>query len=540
MQPVFDIPEIYYQHGIKRVIISPGSRSAPLTIAFARHPKIEKFIIPDERSAAFYALGMSQVDHVPTILICTSGTASINYFPAIAEAFLRKIPLIVLTADRPPEHIQQQEGQAIFQHQVYGQHVVKSYQLPFEYSEDSSIYFNRIINESALIANEYQQPVHLNIPFREPFYPSQDDKFSTTCRIVTPIDLPTQLDISKLNHLIQGYQKILIIAGQHEPLETISINGYIPVFQDITCNYQFGNLKIEHIDYIIGDTFEHPDLIIQIGEAFISKSIKQYLRKNTQADHWLIRHETTHLTDTFYGITNVIQASAKDILPFLDFSNVSPSYFNACQQIEEKISTTIAQHLSSLGESELKAVNQVLNTIPHDSIVHLGNSMPVRYAHILRNKTHTQQYFCNRGASGIDGSSSTAIGTALVTQQMNVVILGDMSFLYDHNAFWNQHIPENLLFIVINNQGGGIFKLINGPSSQPEMTDYFVTPQQQTAQSTATSHGFHYISLSSSSNISVEIEKVVKKKQKTIIEFHIESDENKKSFQSLRALLAKL
>ncbi|MEM9858842.1 MAG: thiamine pyrophosphate-binding protein, partial [Bacteroidota bacterium] len=179
LQSVFNLIEICARHGLERAVISPGSRNAPLTIALARNQNIKCRSISDERSAAFIALGIAQQLGKPTLLCCTSGSAALNYAPAIAEAFFQQIPLIVLTADRPPEWIDQYDGQTIRQNEIYGKHVKKSFTIPVDLENKASeIHANRIMNEAVNSSIDFPQgPVHINFPFREPFYPEKEIKF---------------------------------------------------------------------------------------------------------------------------------------------------------------------------------------------------------------------------------------------------------------------------------------------------------------------------------------------------------------------------
>ena len=188
LQPVVNIAEICARKGVENVVLSPGSRCAPLTIAFARHPKLTVRTVSDERAAAFIALGMAQTTGKPTVLICTSGTAALNYAPAVAEAFFLQVPLLVLTADRPPEWIDQLDGQTIRQQQVYGQHIKRSFDFPVALENPDAVWHTeRMVSEALNEAVAYPAgPVHINVPLREPFYPADGEnlQYGTEVKVI--------------------------------------------------------------------------------------------------------------------------------------------------------------------------------------------------------------------------------------------------------------------------------------------------------------------------------------------------------------------
>ncbi|HVD97033.1 MAG TPA: 2-succinyl-5-enolpyruvyl-6-hydroxy-3-cyclohexene-1-carboxylic-acid synthase [Cytophagaceae bacterium] len=493
MQAIYNIAQICALKGIQHAVLSPGSRCAPLTVSFARHEKIKKYIIPDERSAAFTALGLSRMTKLPTILICTSGSAAYNYAPAVAEAYFQQIPLLILTADRPPEWIDQLDGQTIRQQEIYGDHVKGSFTLPVETQHpDAAWQVERIVNEAINLAAQFPKgPVHINIPLREPFYPKGEIVFSD-CKIIEPLTTKHSLSDAQWDILSQEtkqYKKILVVAGQsdaEEKLTSLLSKLEIPMITDLISNHSFEGSICHHDLYLNAATSNlQPDLLITFGNSVISKSLKGFLRTHKPRAHWHLQ-EAGAVADTFQSLTRSIPVSPIYFFEEMGKRKIaSPAYQKSWQALDRAFSPAVAKFLSEEKTfSELEAVYKVLTALPSNSLLHLANSMPVRYANTIGILQKNVEIIANRGTSGIDGVISTAYGTALATDKLVTVLTGDMSFLYDRNAFWNNYLPSNLRIVILNNHGGGIFRMIDGPASQPEGEEYFVTRQMLTAENT--------------------------------------------------------
>lgn len=475
--------------------MSPGSRNAPLTISFARHPEIKKWVIPDERSAGFIALGIAQKTHSPVVLCCTSGTALLNYAPAIAEAFYREIPLIVLSADRPPQLIDQRDGQTIRQFEALKNHVRSSVQLPLITSDsDSEQYLNLLIESLKESIKLPKGPVHINIPFAEPFYPTGEESLS-----YENVQIDIEEDVSEAKPKIDtgAYQNILVLVGQKDTdseLDNVleEVSNQIPVLKFPLNNLSFG---IEHVDLFVDQQEEfEPDLLITSGLSVLSKKLKNFLRKHKPQKH--IHFDSAGIeVDTFQSNPEIVRGSLKTFLNDNGFANADPQYLNLWNSYEAKT----RQALSEFGErdqfSESLAAKIIMQAIPRESILHLSNSMPVRYADMF-GKPNSIECFSNRGTSGIDGCTSTAIGTSLATDKLNILVTGDLAFLYDRNAFFHNHSTPNLRVIVLNNQGGGIFRLIDGPANLPELEEYFETRHNRTAEYICAENKLEYIKVS--------------------------------------------
>ncbi len=469
---------------MQHVIVSPGSRSAPLVMAFARHSNIQLTPIIDERSAAFFALGIAQQLQQIVALVCTSGSAVLNYSPALAEAFYQKIPLVVFTADRPHEWINQQDGQAIVQKDVYHNYILKSFELPCEPATETELWHSdRIINEAINIAITQQGPVHINIPLLEPLYEQVAITIKETPKIINSIKRKSQNNIPFLENLIEV--KILILGGNGNfDLSVYDLTQFsnCVFLSEINCNTN--NETFHHnldalISAIPNNEIEkyQPELLITFGGAIVSKKMKEFLRNNPPKRHWRLSEHQVHI-DTFQCLTDVIDASIFEVLGELEnLINKKNKFQEEWNKLSEKVKSKQENFLNNAPFSDIIIYKNLSSQISRLKSInlHLGNSTPVRYAAYF-NWGNGTIINSNRGVSGIDGTVSTAAGAAFVNGKTTVLITGDIAFMYDSNGLWNQQLPKNLKIIVINNQGGNIFRLINNEETLPELNEYFETP----------------------------------------------------------------
>ena len=500
---VLIIANICERAGIKHAVICPGSRSAPLVYAFTQHTQIHCHSIIDERSAAFVAMGLAQQSELPVVLIATSGTACLNFFPAIAEAFYQKIPLLILTADRPPELLNQQDGQMIMQKDVYGKHVVASHEL-LCYDENITDYelTERIVKTALNECKNLEKngPVHINVPLREPLYElsSKTLDFSKN----EPFAFETKNNIKKLPMMVElsdawvQSKKRIILIGQMSPnrkmsaqLQKLIEQDDVVVLSDIVSN-QLSICNAPHFDAILqfgNKNVLHelaPDFILSIGGSLVSKALKNWLKNQKPTYHFRLQSETDTIVNTYQNLTHEIVA---DVEPYLHsfqslriFKNKDHKpYTISWIELEENVSKALQNNIQAAIWSEPKAMQMILSNLPANSQLQLGNSSSVRWASWLGIPHATHTYFCNRGTSGIDGSLSTAIGAAMEKRnQMVSLIIGDLSLFYDQNGLWQPYLPNNLRIIVLNNQGGNIFNWIEGPKKFPNELKYFTTPHQ--------------------------------------------------------------
>lgn len=499
-----------HQFGIDTVVISPGSRNAPLTIGFANHPEIETLSIVDERCAAFFALGIAQQKQKPVAVLCTSGSALLNYYPAIAEAFYSNIPLIVLSTDRPKHLIDIGDGQTIRQENVFENHILFSANL-IE-SNHFKIKNAQLIGEALQIAVSLKGPVHVNIPFDEPLYEVVDElKIFHFPRISMSSLDNSHIDYKHLSKIWNAAEKKMIVVGVnypdeklHELMDLYAEDESVLILTETTSNLHHEK-AINSIDQLIfslkNEEFEdlRPEILITFGGMIVSKKIKSFLRKYQPNHHWNIDEKSA--TNTFFCLSEFIQIKAVDF--FLNFNqfitNKSASYQPKWLKIRDEKRVKHAQFLATLSHSDFKVFEQVLARIPENCQLQISNSAIIRYAQLFT-ISKTLNVFCNRGTSGIDGSTSTAIGAAFASQKQTVFITGDLSFFYDSNALWNKNIPSNFRIIIINNSGGGIFKIIPGPINT-NVLDYFETPHCLTAEHLSKMFEFDYLKAFSTDNV---------------------------------------
>jgi 2-succinyl-5-enolpyruvyl-6-hydroxy-3-cyclohexene-1-carboxylate synthase len=327
IQAVFNIAEICAQHGITDVILSPGSRSAPLTLAFARHPAYRGRlrVVPDERAAAFIGLGIAQATRRPVVLVCTSGTAGLNYAPAVAEAFFQQIPLLVLTADRPPEWIDQLDGQTIRQRDLYGAHAKGTFDFPADTSHaDAKWHAERIINEAINLTQTFPAgPVQVNVPLREPFYPKAGEEmgYEADVKIIRDDHSNTILppaEILDLRRQLREAGRVLVVAGQQPENPTLMAALYefaearrVPVVADTIANLGDVPAVRRQDIFLAGLSKEQkadlrPDLLITFGQSLISKALKLYLRDVAPAQHWHLQ-PAGEVADTFRRLTRIVR-----------------------------------------------------------------------------------------------------------------------------------------------------------------------------------------------------------------------------------------
>ena len=505
------VAAIAKQHGCSNVFISPGSRNAPLITSFTKDEEYKCVSIPDERVCAFTALGACIAKNKPVAIICSSGSAVVNFYPAVVEAYYQKLPLIVISADRPKEWIDQGIGQAIRQDNVFDQHIVKSVSLTRESGDSLSNRYNqRLINE-AFIASE-NGPVHINIPFEEPLYDMNED-YEERAQLIKTVEIKNSLSpfaLKELGAIWNDSPKVLILAGQMSPndklkesLEALNaISPFLILYETVSnLNISNGIGSIDRLINTIGKEEEEefiPDLLITIGGEVVSKMIKKLLRKPS-IRHW---HIGAEVKDTFLNMEKLINLEAE--LFFDQIKTVArlkpEAYRDKWLNKHHEKGITHKNYVSGLAFSDFKAIYHILGTLSSNDILHCANSTSIRYTQLFDFDEDIKHY-ANRGTSGIDGCTSTAIGHAMmVTDQVNL-ISGDIAFLYDSNAFWNDELPSNLRIFVLNNNGGNIFRIIQGPVKDANFERYQETHHEFTAEGIALTYGIKYLAVRSEAEL---------------------------------------
>ena len=486
--------DVLLQKGVRNVVCSPGSRNVPLLLAAASRQGIKKHFAVDERAAAFLGLGISLVKQEPVALICTSGTAMLNYAPAVAEAYYQGLPLIIISADRPIQWIDQDDSQTIRQDGALENYVKKSYSIPVIDNKDSELlwYINRITNDAVMQAfGNRPGPVHINVHLGEPLG-GKTDRNPTFPRIINTMtgDSIANKEILKDLALKLASSKIFLIAGFQPPEAGLqkAIATFSRLPNVVVMAETISNLHLNQEDFSIDSVltaYEEsyldnfcPDIIISIGGALVSRKLKEFLRRNRhKSQHWAIGYSHT-TSDPFMSLNLKIEAE-----PIRFFRNLN-SYLKRPKIAEEvkdfqKTWLNLRRNASLIKNlfiercdwSELKAFDSILKKIPGNYNLFLSNGTPVRYAQIISYPLPHASY-CNRGVSGIDGSVSTAIGGALAYNGNSLLITGDLSLAYDIGALSLKNIPNRFKIIVIDNQGGGIFRFIPATSNLEECEEY--------------------------------------------------------------------
>ena len=435
-------------HGVRYAVVCPGSRNAPITHNLNECPDITCFPVTDERSAGFYALGMSQALKCPVAVCVTSGTALLNLAPAVAEAYYQHIPLVVISADRPQQWIDQLEGQTLPQPDALGRFVKKAVSLPeiSEGDEESRWYCNRLVNEILIVRHA---PVHINVPITEPLFSFTVSELPVERTIEL---MPADVSPATLSHVARMFlqaKRPILISGQ--PL----------------------NPLMDEAVALVGDDDRYvPDFVLYIGGSIVSKRLRRFLRKAKET--WVVNADG-EVTDTFMNLTHVVQGDAEAVADHIRFMLVmEPHPF---VQLWDTLLASLRQKTEAYepAYSQMAAV-KYFEAHVSEAVVHYANSSAIRLANIFAQ----HPVWCNRGVNGIEGSLSTAAGFSVVCNDRVYCVIGDLSFFYDQNALWNQNLRNNFRILLLNNGRGGIFNMLPGLEQSPAR-DKIVAAEHQTS-----------------------------------------------------------
>ncbi len=509
--------------GINHIIISPGSRNAPLTISFGEHPDFKCFSVVDERCAAFFALGMAQQLNKPVAVVCTSGSALLNYYPAVAEAFYSDIPLVVISADRPTNYIDVGDGQTIRQENVFENHIL--YSANCIEGDKFQIKNETELNVALNTALELNGPVHINVPFSEPLY------HTTANQLVWPQNVVPHLDMVALKEDLSPFieqwnesKRKMILVGVLPPnslekqfIELLAKDESVVVMTESTSNLHNNNFIVA-IDQLIAPLTEEefkklqPDILLTFGGMVVSKKIKAFLRTFPPKTHWHVDPKKAY--DTYFVLKHHFRTSVNNF--FAEFLTKTI----ALKSDYQKYWLAIKQHRlnrhktyeKEIPYSDFMVFSEIFQKLPNDVQLQLSNSATIRYAQLF-DIPPSAEVFCNRGTSGIDGSTSTAVGAAYASNMPTVFITGDLSFFYDSNALWNNYIPKNFKIIVINNSGGGIFRILPGEKDTRVFDTYFETKHTLSAKQLSEMYGFKYQTISDKEDLSGNLKDFFSKKE---------------------------
>lgn len=540
--------------GLKEIVISPGSRNAPLILSFSSITEVKCYTIVDERSAAFFAMGMAKQLKRPVALLCTSGSATLNYAPAIVEAYYQEIPLVVITADRPVEWLGQADGQTISQNGVYNNYIRFQTTLPVECNHaDDEWYTKRSVSEAFYKAQHpVSGPVHINVPLREPLYGLEtiEDVKVKKIDFLKPKQYLSQDDLNDLKFVWKRAKKVMIIGGVFNPEERLNIclnkisylNNTI-VLTETTTNIQ-GNSIIKCIDRQLAVIEQKemadymPDLLISFGGQIVSKQIKKFLRTHPPKHHWHVSMNE-EIIDTFQHMSMSIKMDPA--LFFVEMyealEQTESDYGQRWQELKSMARLKHDDFVEKVKWSDLKVFDYITRVIPENYTMHTANSTPVRYAQLFQDQIGISS-FANRGASGIDGSVSTALGACVATNQPTVIVTGDLSFFYDSNGFWNKYLTPLFKVILINNGGGGIFRFIPGPAETKEVGEFFEAHHEYKAESLAKTYNLGYFTCSKEDEIEEVLTDFFEYKEKAaLIEIFTPGEKNGEILRSYFSFL---
>ena len=543
------IAALFHEAGINNWFVAPGSRNAPIVAALSRSEAFNLHSFPDERACAFAAMGFGLKNRFPAAFLCTSGSALANAYPAVLEAYYQRIPLLIVSADRPENRIDQWDGQTIRQAQFFGNYIRHSFHFDA-----------RSISQESLIEGVFSSikgslegipgPIHINIALSEPIYEGINSIFdpnqlaSNTPQ--TPLNIPTFVhkgpsyppvfpeDIRE----IINHKKTVLVIGMHTESTLLSevfrkLQAFLPIFCDVNSGQTEYGLEAWDWGLFRREIPESlkPDVLITMGMGIVSKSLKQALTHwkpqhihvgmhdevgdpfMSQPQHW-----KAHEADFAEALYQIVSDTSSTTDSLQDENSVqTPDALESYKKNWESFiqeQTLSPLNLGSPFDSEFRFIKALFSRLTHVDRLHLGNSMTVRYGNWAGK---TQARVCsNRGVSGIDGCLSTAVGDAIANPDNSVwVVLGDVSSVYDSNALWTD-LPPNLTIVILNNSGGRIFDFINGPNELPAIRDYIHTPRTFDFGKLAAFYNVEYLKYSLEL-LKTDISVIFKAKQKAVL-----------------------
>ena len=496
---VYTFASELYAYGVREVVISPGSRSTPLAIAFEAHPNIKTWIHPDERSAAFFALGLIKGSERPVAILCTSGTAAANYTPAIAESQISRIPLIVLTSDRPHELRSVGAPQAINQVNMFANYINFQFDMPVA---DGSQEMLNTINYQMQIASQYlygphRGPIHFNLPFREPLTPDLEmtENLKSEHKILPHYQ--KNIDIQDIKNILKDKKGLIIVGDmQHQAVDQILTYATIhdlPILADPLSQlrkYNHPNV-ITTYDLLYRSHLNiDADFIIRVGKPVISKKLNQWL---TRTNAFQILVQNNDKIDVFPTPPHIsYEISANDFFRSLvnEPTVNRKDWIERWQSIEAQSRKAITQHMSQATD-ESAFVSTLIQKLTKDDALFVSNSMPIRDVDNLLFDSEVEVY-ANRGANGIDGVISTALGMAV--HKRVTLLIGDLAFYHDMNGLLMAKLNDiHINVVILNNDGGGIFSYLPQKTAAEQYFErLFGTPTGLNFEYTAMLYDFSF------------------------------------------------
>ena len=566
------IVEELVRNGCTYFCVSPGSRSTPLTVAVARHPQAQSAIFYDERGAAFHALGYARATGKPAVLICSSGTAVANYLPAVIEAEMDRVPIIILSADRSPELRQTMANQTIDQVGIFGHHVRWFFDFPTPSAEIAPNMVLTTVDQAVYRAQ--QSPagaVHLNCMFREPLAPIEQP-FSAEANALfqqwQQSDQPytrylathlqsSEQTLAELHTLIGRTERGLLLVGQlqneaeREAVRRLADWLRWPIFADVTSGLRFGwdsEWLISYFDQALLATSENDsaETILHVGGQFVSKRLLEFCQKYP-ARHYILHKSDPSRHDPFHAVTWRIDADLAATVNWLishSAPSQSPNWIAHWQQKNQIIAQLLQKELDQSGQplSEMGIGRIITQSADSDHALFMGNSMPIRDIDMYGDSNRPAlQIATNRGASGIDGNIATATGFAIGTARPTTAIIGDLTFLHDLSSLSIlRHLTRPFILIVVNNHGGGIFSFLPVAQFPDVFEQFFGTPHPFSFAAMAQAFGMAYHRPKDSAELRSIYRLAQTTSRATLIEIETNRDENVSAHRALQAKIKEL
>jgi 2-succinyl-5-enolpyruvyl-6-hydroxy-3-cyclohexene-1-carboxylate synthase len=550
------------QSGVTDVVISPGSRSTPIALLMAEHPKLEVTVLIDERSASFYALGLAKTTGKPVAVLCTSGTAAANYYPAIVEAFQARIPLLVLTADRPHELRDIGAPQAIDQIKMYGSYVKWFVEMSLPVDERSMIQYSRTMAARAIGTSVSAPggPVHLNFPLREPLLPNlQAEDLWTRYGEANGSVIDVQVGSYTINEeraaffaqLFSQKKKGIIVCGEmpgrsdfSELVTELAEALQYPIFADPLSGLRTGSHAKEMVcegydAFLRGEAVKdalEPEIIIRFGSMPVSKFLMQYISRATSADHIVIDGDGGWRDPTLQASFMVHcqeEVFCQKILPLIARRKES-SWLQKIISVNERTKNLLSSPVKSDNLFEGYVITELQALLPEGSAIFVGNSMPIRDADtFFLSDDKDIKVLANRGANGIDGVVSTALAASKAFKRL-VLVIGDLSFYHDMNGLLAAKLLKlDVTIVLINNNGGGIFSFLPQSKIENHFEALFGTPMNMNFEHAAKLYDADYSLVESWEEFRSKFSGSMSHKGLQIIEVPTNREENEQQHRKL-------
>ena len=532
------------QHNIRRVVLSPGNRNVPIAHSLESDPFFVTYSIVDERSAGFFGIGLIQRYREPVAICCTSGTAVCNYYSAVTEAYYQKLPLLVISADRNPYYLNQDEEQMLPQTDGFEKVTKKIVQLPMIKDDVDEYTCGRMVNEAILELNHREAgPVQINIPLEKGLANFTTAKLPSVPKIERHY---LQEDWTKYAEQLKK-KKVLVLYGQHaslseedvkvaeqfsetygaviavDPLANLHCKGSVSTFalSRVTSASEFKNTLL-------------PDIVITLNSGYLS-----YVRSHLKSCKGMFSHWTVNpdgrVMDPVFSVREVFEASAIDFMRKMveigDKQQGNLSYLKLWEEKTEKVDFNAVE----MPYCNFYAARAFVKALPKNSEFHIANSTSVRLISHFDIDPSIEVY-CNRGANGIDGSASAYMGMACDNDKKAFLLIGDLSFFYDINSLWNNYVSPNMRIVLNNNEGATLFHYTVGLKNVPTLDQNIAAGHNATAKGWVESRGFEYIAVRDEKELEQALARMQEDTEKPIfIEIFTDKEQDAQVLKSVYA-----